>query len=116
MKINSISNYNFRANQKQNTDDKNSKLGHKTKLFLGSLISIAGAKLAKDAYFPNEPIKEPDVKTLKEFLTKENLKTVGKTVGTYLGLSLILASVINFIYEEEKADKVIDKLLITSSM
>ena len=116
MKINSISNCNFKANKNQNPDDKDSKMGHKTYLFLGSLMCVTGIKLSKDTFVQNKPSQEPDLKTLKEFFTKENLKSTGKTIGTYLGLSLILASVINFIYDEEKAKELIEHLMLTRSM
>ena len=110
VKINSISNYNFRANQNQ--DKKDSKIPHKIKLVAGSLIGLVGAKTARDLYDPNPVIKEPELKTLKEMFEKENLKMAGITAGKYLGLSLIIASLINFFLDEEKADKLIEDLLI----
>ena len=108
VKINSIVNLNFKSSKEQ---EKESKLPHKAKLFLGSLIGVEGVKLTKDEFFPSKNMKEPELKTLKEMLTKENLKATGKIIGKYLGLSLIVASLINFFLDEEKADKFINDFI-----
>lgn len=113
VKINSVSNYNFRANQNQ--DKKDSKISHKTKLVAGSLVGLVGAKTAKDLYDPTPIVKEPGPKTLKETFTKENLKVATKTSAVYLGLSLVIASLINFFLDEEKADKLIEDFLVMSA-
>ena len=112
MRINSVTNLNFKAKQAQ---EKEPKFNHKTKLFLGSLIALEGARLTRDQFIPNKEIKEPELKTLKGMLTKENLKATGKTVGKYLGLGLIIASVINFFLDEEKANKLMEDFLIMSA-
>ena len=109
MKINSVLNCNFRANQNQ--DKKDSKISHKIKLVTGSLVGLVGAKLTRDLYDPSPVIKEPELKTLKEMFEKENLKMAGITAGKYLGLSIVIASLINFFLDEEKADKLIEDFL-----
>ena len=109
MKINSISNLNFKANKKQ--EKLNRREYSKKDLLFASGLGVS-ATYANAISNTNKSLPQAAKKSFKEYFTKENLKTFTKHTANIAIATLIIASIADFIFKDR--EKAIDAILYAS--